>query len=116
MDDRLFWEDLEYRISADLQASTNASRRRYWVDGFIPERGENTQAGIMVHGKAWVAEGSRKQTAWTFRAEVPQRMLAQRSQHYDYALATFDPEQQLLLLSLSIPVTPTSALPSIDVT
>ena len=99
-DDRQFWERLEYAASHWLQSSGDATLRRFWIDGFLPEAAKNTQRGVDVEGAAWVGLGQRRQLQYRFVVSVPQKLLHQRETFAVEHLA-LDEAQQTLQIAVS---------------
>ena len=58
---------LEGRVSAELRGMREAALRRFWCDGFMPERNLlSTSGGCHVAGKVWMADGDRDKRLWNF--------------------------------------------------
>jgi hypothetical protein len=102
IEDRDFWERLEYSASAWLGGSQEKRLRRFWIDGFIPETAKNTQRGADIEGIIWVGEGPRDQYQFRFVASVPQKLLHRRAQFHIDDIA-IDEAQKQVTISLSGP-------------
>jgi hypothetical protein len=81
--DEEFWTRLEYDASRWLASSDEKTLRRFWIDGFLPEKVTNTKRGVDVEGIAWVCASSGAQGGrYRFIVSVPQKMLHRRIQTY----------------------------------
>ena len=100
LDDRRFWTDLEYAASQWLENSDDASLRRFWIDGFLPNAATNTKAGIDVEGTAWVGTEGRRQDQYRFVASLPQNMLHRERPGFVIERLSLDEARQTLQLTL----------------
>jgi hypothetical protein len=100
LDDKDFWLRLEFDMSGRLSESPDKNRRRYWIDGFIPQSISDTRDGVEVTGEVWVAEHAGGQTKCRFMATVPQRLLHRTIQDFDYEIVALDVERKLVELSI----------------
>jgi hypothetical protein len=100
IEDREFWDRLEYAASSWLTSSSEKRLRRYWIDGFIPETAKNTQRGADIEGIVWVGEGSRQEHEFRFVASVPQKLLHRRAQFHINDIVV-DKAQKHVTLTLS---------------
>jgi hypothetical protein len=66
MDESDFWSSLEYRVCQEIDGSKRAGLRRFWCDGFIPERYELTDPSPQIFGRVWMGVGPREQQEWEF--------------------------------------------------
>jgi hypothetical protein len=109
IEDRDFWERLEYAASAWFAGSQEKRLRRFWIDGFIPETAKNTQRGADIEDIIWVGEAPRAQHEFRFVASVPQKLLHRRAQFHIADIA-IDEAQKQVTISLSPPFSPNQAL------
>ena len=99
---------MEYAGSAWLASSHEKRLRRFWIDGFTPERIKDTRRGADIEGIAWVGKGS-DQHEYRFVASVPQKLLSRRA---SFAIddITVDDAQKQLTLTLSATSSPNKSL------
>jgi len=94
LDDQEFWNQLEYDASRWLGTSSDRSRRRYWVDGFVPTNAINTKRGLNVEGVAWVMGGGKCE--YRSIVSVPQKLLHGNRQSLEIQSLSLDEDQHLL--------------------
>jgi hypothetical protein len=109
IEDKDFWEQLEYAATARLAESSQKLLRRFWIDGFIPEIAKNTKRGADIEGIVWVGERPRYQHEFRFVASIPQKLLHRREQFHIDDIA-IDEARKQVTLSLSPPSSPNQAL------
>jgi hypothetical protein len=100
LNDREFWERLEFDSCRWIENANDAHLKRFWIDGFLPEKATNTKFGVDVQGVAWVGAGPRKQWPYGFVASLPQKMLYQRCPQYTIQQLTLDEKEQVLRVVL----------------
>ena len=61
-----FWPQLEREATRELESRENRRIRYLWVDGFIPTGTERRGDGNWVVGTAWIGDGGKSQTTYTF--------------------------------------------------
>ena len=66
MDESDFWIHLECRVCEEIDGLKQPGRRRFWCDGFIPERYELTNPSPQISGRVWMGVGPREQQEWEF--------------------------------------------------
>ena len=66
MDESEFWVHLEYRVCQEIAGLTRPDFRRFWCDGFIPERYHLDEPTPRIAGRVWMGVGPREQQAWEF--------------------------------------------------
>lgn len=102
LNDRDFWDRLEFDASRLLGSSPEKVLRRFWIDGFIPESATNTQRGLDVEGIVWVGVGGeQEQQSFRFVASIPQKMLKKRARKFEIGSLTLDCDRSLLHLIIS---------------
>ena len=58
---------LEGRICGELQRMRDPTLRKFWCDGFMPDRNfVATKSGCHIAGKVWMADGNKTQALWNF--------------------------------------------------
>ena len=103
LNDREFWERLEFAATRWLDDAADHGLRRFWIDGFLPESAKNTKLGIDVEGVAWVGDGPRNQEQYRFIASLPQKMLHRAASGFTIEQLSLDQGRQVLQLVLAIP-------------
>lgn len=102
IDDREFWNRLEYAASHWLQSSNEKSLRRLWIDGFLPEHAAGTKFGIDVTGIAWVGSEGRVQHPYRFIVSVSQKMAHRRKRDISIEQLVVDSAQQTLEMQIDV--------------
>ncbi len=110
MQDHEFWLKLEFWLSGWFRECGDKSMGGLWCDGVTPVSTENTKDGIVVRGTAWIADGSRAQTKYSFEASIPQRMLARRRDDFVVADLLVDRDRSSIVFSIASPL----SLPNIS--
>jgi len=100
MDDKEFWDRLEYDASRWLGNSDDRALRRFWIDGFLPETVTDTKRGVDVEGTAWVGDGAREQHPYRFVVSVPQKMLRRGRSVFSIEHVVIDAAQQTLQIEV----------------
>lgn len=100
MKDPLFWTRLAYTACGLLQESGDKSRRRFWIDDFLPERAINTKHGLDVEGMAWVGDGPQAMSPYRFVVSVPQKMLHRRRDIFSIESFVLDEEKHTLQVEI----------------
>lgn len=100
IDDKEFWERLEVYASAWLGSADEKTLRRFWIDGFVPEKITNTKRGVDVEGMAEVGEGSQEYYQYRFVVSVPQKMLHRRRQTFSIERLLLDEAKQTLWIEI----------------
>ncbi len=102
LDDRDFWDRLEFVASGMMANSPNRALRRFWNDGVIPESATNTRRGLDVEGIVWVGVGgAREQQSFRFVASIPQNMLQKHARDFEIESLTLDCDRTFLRLIIS---------------
>ena len=70
MDESNFWETLMFRVSAEFRGMPARELRRFWCDGFIPERYLLDDSPPRIVGQVWICE-HRDQENWEFVLLLP---------------------------------------------
>jgi hypothetical protein len=72
MEEREFWDRLEYRLCRELAGMPEKWQRRYWCDGFLPETYELDSDSPRISGRVWLVDG-QEQSEWSFLLLLPRR-------------------------------------------
>jgi hypothetical protein len=64
MDESEFWVHLEYRVCQEIAGLRRPDFRRFWCDGFIPQRYHLDEPSPRIAGRVWMGVGPREQQAW----------------------------------------------------
>jgi len=59
MNEREFWDRLEWRVCSELAQFEDKRLRSLWCDGFIPECVEHDDGAVFVVGHAWFGNDGR---------------------------------------------------------
>jgi hypothetical protein len=65
VDEREFWQRLEFRICAEFQGFEDKRLRRFWRDGIVAEEYDLLRAQSCVGGQAWCG------ASWLSTPSVP---------------------------------------------
>jgi hypothetical protein len=61
-----FWNCLEYRVCGEIDGLKRPDLRRFWCDGFIPDRYDLTGPSPRITGRVWMGIGTSEQQEWEF--------------------------------------------------
>ena len=85
-----FWDRLEYRVCDELEKMPSKELRRYWCDGFIPDRAELLERPYRIEGRVWFGVGSRNQESWDFALLLPTKVERQEDIIWEHLLPPQD--------------------------
>lgn len=71
MDEKTFWERLEFRICGEMNGLDDCRRLGLWCDGLRPQLYEPSGESPSISGDAWIGLGPRDQQCWTFTLLLP---------------------------------------------
>lgn len=108
--DAQFWLELEFKLSGWFTSSGDRSLSGFWCDGFLPQFATDTKSGVDVSGSAWIGNGPREQSKWSFVVSIPQRMLTRRRNDVVVKAVEVDVEREQILFT----VEPASGLSGMD--
>jgi hypothetical protein len=57
---------LEYRVCQEIDGLKGEDLRRFWCDGFVPERYDLDESSPRIVGRVWMGVGPREQHEWEF--------------------------------------------------
>lgn len=95
MRDMKFWSRLEYAASGWLAASTDAIHRKYWIDGFVPEAFNRSNAGAEIQGKVAMV-GHRSYEDFRFVTCMPWRVVIRGRESFEIEQIVIDEEAKLV--------------------
>lgn len=70
MDEKDFWENLEFRVCREFQEMPERRYQYFWCDGFLPRDYLLDNPEPQITGRCWICFGS-VQTEWDFALLVP---------------------------------------------
>ena len=66
-----FWNHLARRLCLEFAGLPDRAHRYLWCDGLIPESHTLSGPTPTISGRAWIGNGSRRQSQWTFVLKLP---------------------------------------------
>lgn len=92
-----FWDKLEYRVCKEIYGLKDASMRRFWCDGFIPEQYDIGGTEPRILGRVWMGIGPRDQQKWTFILRLPHSITTRADIDWPALLPPLDATRWLTL-------------------
>ena len=109
LNDRNFWNNLQFLVSGYFAESQNTEFNRFWIDGFEPIDCSNTKDGIDVEGIVWVMLMAKAEPLqghkpkYSFRMTIPQKLLYKEIEKFDFEVTNFDTGSKELELRIMKP-------------
>ena len=95
-----YWDQLQSRVSKELNGLDECHRRGLWCHGFVPKTYSLESKPALVSGWVWIGIGPREHEKWTFTLVLPQPAAERESIPWDDLLP---PNEVTAWLTVDLP-------------